>query len=367
MKSVLKLFLATTLVHASLSIGGAQTERPQSFRDGMFSAGQASRGERLYTQHCTLCHGDNLLGIEMAPPLAGPNFTRVWGSVPLVSFAGRIKTTMPPQAANTLSSAETVDIVSYILAANGLKAGPSDMSLALSDAPDPSATLSQVDEEASQWTTYGRNLASHRYSPLDQINKDNFANLQIAWRLSTNNLGPYPERLFSATPLMVNGVLYTTAGASRSVVALDPGTGQMLWMYHLDEGVRGRFAPRRGSGRGVSYWESPDGGDKRILFVTPGYQLIALDAATGRPVESFGRRGIAGFDAAILRAALTLRVRVSDWPAPARGDVIFFSGAILAEWLGLAVVLPDELRTVTDVRHADPARLTWRLDTEAAA
>ena len=66
----------------------------------------------------------------------------------------------------------------------------------------------------------------------------------------------------------------------------------MLWMYQLDEGERGRFAPRRGAGRGVSYWSSPDGSDKRIIFVTPGYRMIALDAKTGHLVETFGKKGI---------------------------------------------------------------------------
>ena len=288
MNVALRLFFATSLAWAGVSSSTAQTQGPQTFHDGVFTAEQAARGERLYAQHCSLCHGDNLLGIEMAPPLAGPNFMSVWENQPLIILASRIKTTMPPQAANSLLSAETVDIVSYILETNGLTSGDAALSLSLSDAP---LTASSGDD-AGQWPTYGRNLASHRYSPLDQINKDNFADLQVAWRLGTNNLGPYPERLFSATPLMVDGVLYTTAGTGRSVVALNPGTGQMLWMYYLDEGVRGQFAPRRGSGRGVSYWEGPDGSDKRILFVTPGYQLIALDAETGRPVESFGNRGV---------------------------------------------------------------------------
>ena len=84
----------------------------------------------------------------------------------------------------------------------------------------------------------------------------------------------------------------STAGTARSVVALNPGTGQMLWMYQLDEGERGQFAPRRGAGRGVSYWSSPDGSDQRIIFVTPGYRMIALNAKTGHLVETFGKKGI---------------------------------------------------------------------------
>ena len=93
------------------------------------------------------------------------------------------------------------------------------------------------------------------------------------------------------TPLMVNGVMYAQAGMRRAVVAIDPDTGEQLWMWRMDEGKRGEGAPRQGSGRGVAYWT--DGkGDERILTVTPGYHLVALNAKTGVPVQSFGRNGI---------------------------------------------------------------------------
>ncbi len=142
------------------------------------------------------------------------------------------------------------------------------------------------------WATYGGNLGSHRYSPLDQINKDNFRNLRIAWRLKTDFLGPTPDNLYSATPLYVNGVLYTTAGTRRAAIALNPGTGEMLWMHSENEGPRGDAAPRRGAGRGVAYWSSADGSDQRILYVTPGYRMIALNARTGELVRSFGKDGV---------------------------------------------------------------------------
>lgn len=152
--------------------------------------------------------------------------------------------------------------------------------------------LSAAQEPPGEWTTYGGNLASQRYSPLDQIHKDNFKDLEIAWRMSTDFLGPRPDTLYSATPLYVNGVLYTTAGTRRSVVALDPASGEMLWMHREDEGARGTAGARQGAGRGVAWWASEDGEQERIIYVTPGYRMIALDARTGIPDPSFGENGV---------------------------------------------------------------------------
>jgi quinoprotein glucose dehydrogenase len=144
----------------------------------------------------------------------------------------------------------------------------------------------------NQWPTYGGNLASQRYSSLDQIDKENFKDLRIAWRLRTDILGPRPDTLYSATPLYVNNTLYTTAGTRRAVAALDPATGEMLWMHREDEGARGSAGARQGAGRGLAWWSSPDGTDQRIIYVTPGYRMLALDARTGTPVASFGENGV---------------------------------------------------------------------------
>src|SRR5207247_4553679 len=114
--------------------------------------------------------------------------------------------------------------------------------------------------------------------------------LEVAWRFKTDPLGPRPEFNFQSTPLSSGGVLYTTAGSRRAVVALDATTGEMLWMHSENEGARGDAAPRRLSGRGLAYWS--DGQDARILYVTPGYRLIALDAKTGALVAGFGQNGV---------------------------------------------------------------------------
>jgi quinoprotein glucose dehydrogenase len=143
-----------------------------------------------------------------------------------------------------------------------------------------------------EWKTYGADLASTRYSPLDQINKDNFSKLKIAWRVSTNSFGPRPDSLYSATPLFVRNVLYTTVGTTRTVVALNPATGEVLWKHVEDEGPRGQSAPRQGAGRGVAYWSTADGSDRRIVYVTPGYRMVALNAETGAPVPTFGIDGV---------------------------------------------------------------------------
>src|SRR5437667_5052426 len=82
-----------------------------------------------------------------------------------------------------------------------------------------------------EWSTYGADLGSTRYSPLDQINRTNFSNLEVAWRFKTDNLGPRPEFNLESTPLMVNGVLYAAAGTRRSIVALDAGSGELLWKF----------------------------------------------------------------------------------------------------------------------------------------
>jgi quinoprotein glucose dehydrogenase len=142
-----------------------------------------------------------------------------------------------------------------------------------------------------EWTHYTADVRGSRYSPLSQIDGSNFNKLEVAWRFKTESFGPRPEYKLEGTPLMVKGVIYTTAGASRSVVALDAKTGELMWAHSYPEGVRAAVSPRQLSGRGVSYWT--DGkGDDRILYVTTGYRLIALNAHTGQMISSFGENGV---------------------------------------------------------------------------
>jgi quinoprotein glucose dehydrogenase len=148
-----------------------------------------------------------------------------------------------------------------------------------------------------EWPTYGGDLGHTRYVPFDQIDASNFGSLELAWRFSVANMGPTPETRFQSTPLVVDGVLYTTGGTRRAVTALDAATGEQLWVFRLDEGARGAEAPRQLSGRGLAFWQRGD--DKRVVYVTPGYQLVALDARTGRPIETFGTDGVVDLKASL--------------------------------------------------------------------
>jgi quinoprotein glucose dehydrogenase len=141
------------------------------------------------------------------------------------------------------------------------------------------------------WPHYTADMRGTRYSPLDQITAKNFNSLEVAWRFKTDNFGTFPEYKLEGTPLAVRGVLYTTAGTRRDVIALDGRTGEIVWVHSMREGKRAAVSPRQLSGRGVSYWT--DGkGDERIVYVTTGYRLVELNARTGAPIAAFGKDGI---------------------------------------------------------------------------
>src|SRR6185369_13366491 len=83
----------------------------------------------------------------------------------------------------------------------------------------------------TEWPTYGADLANSKYRPLDQINSSNFSKLEIAWRFKTDNIGNRPEFKLEGTPLMVNSVVYATAGSRRAAIALDAAHGELLWVH----------------------------------------------------------------------------------------------------------------------------------------
>ena len=155
-----------------------------------------------------------------------------------------------------------------------------------------------------EWVSYAADIKGTRYMPLDQINATNFSKLELAWRFTTNNLGPRPEFTLQGTPLMIGRTLYATGGGGtrRAIVAIDARTGELLWKHGIDEGARADAAPRKLSGRGLSYWT--DGrGDERIIYVTIGYRLVALNAKTGQPIPSFGKDGLVDLKVGVMTHA----------------------------------------------------------------
>jgi quinoprotein glucose dehydrogenase len=162
---------------------------------------------------------------------------------------------------------------------------------ALMPAHAQTAGRGQPSTAKGDWPMYFADPSGSRFSPQDQINAANFNQLQQAWHFKTDNLGGRPEFKLEGTPLEINGTIYTTGGSRRAVIALNAKTGELKWVYGMDEGLRAAVAPRQLSGRGVSYWTDGNG-DERILYITTGYRLVQLDAHTGRPIESFGDHGM---------------------------------------------------------------------------
>lgn len=189
--------------------------------------------------------------------------------------------------------------------------------------PAPASTTARPSTARGEWPSYGGDLASSKYSPLDQINKDNFAKLKVAWRAKSpdamlsislplggewtadfktvfaelNRLDPKRWRdgaapiveNFKATPLMVGGTLYLNSPSSVGM-ALDAKTGATRWVYNPKSYENGTTTmSARWNQRGVGYWT--DGTEERVFWGTGDGYLVAVDAKTGRPIESFGVNG----------------------------------------------------------------------------
>jgi quinoprotein glucose dehydrogenase len=151
------------------------------------------------------------------------------------------------------------------------------------------AAITDKGEEVP-WRSIHGELNANRYSPLDQIDADNARDLEVIWRWKAGNYGPTPEIRNVSMPIMRYGRLYFGAGSTRNIVSVDAETGQTLWMWRPDEGERFENAPRKSSGHGVAYWEDNDG-RRRVITVTPGYNLVSLNADTGLPDPDFGAGG----------------------------------------------------------------------------
>jgi quinoprotein glucose dehydrogenase len=170
-------------------------------------------------------------------------------------------------------------------------------SLALAACATPAMTFaSSTPSPIGEWRSYGGDAGSTKYSPLDQINRTNAGELKVVWEWASpdaavNQANPDLKLApgeFQATPIMADGVLYTSTAMSQ-VAAIDPSTGATLWLFDPETWKHGRPTSKGFQHRGVAWWR--DGDEARIFIATGDNRLIALDARSGKPVTAFGISG----------------------------------------------------------------------------
>jgi len=181
-----------------------------------------------------------------------------------------------------------------------------------------------------EWTHYGGNAASQKYSALDQINKDTVGKLKIAWRwtspdnavVATNPLSR--PGMYHDTPLMVKGVLYTVTSLGQ-IAALNPATGASLWVFDPANWKSGRPGNLGFVHRGISYWT--DGTKERLLLGTSDAYLISVDAKSGALDTTFGQGGRIDLMAGLANAVRSTNYSVTAAPIICR-DVVVVGASI---------------------------------------
>tara|TARA_B100001559_G_scaffold229666_1_gene193282 strand:+ start:452 stop:2620 length:2169 start_codon:yes stop_codon:yes gene_type:complete len=234
-----------------------------------------SNGAELFSIHCSGCH---------APIEIQTNWSELSEDV----FLDKISKTMPPDAAGSLGSNEYLEIKDYIF---DLKY--SDSLMKLEEYPI-TQSFKEVNKEMRSeisWKHFGGEMSAQRYSSIDQINNKNVNDLEIAWRWKSKDFGNFQEIRNVSMPIMRNGLVFIGVGSTRSIAAIDAENGETVWIWHPNEGDRFSSAARKDSGKGVAYFED-DNEKKRVIVITPGYQLVSLDADTGIADENFGINGI---------------------------------------------------------------------------
>ncbi len=241
------------------------------------------RGRVLFTAECSRCH---------IPAEMGDRLRARWIDRAGAELFEQIRSTMPAETPGSLDNGEYYDLTAFILHSGNVAIPGGQISVAdlntLSINPSD-VIAAQSDDDYLPWSHYNGTEKSLRYADLDQINASNVADLKIAWTFDSTPYGPSPETYSVSQPLMVNGRVFATMGSTRNVVALDAISGQILWMWRPNESQRFSKAPRKGSGKGLSYYNG--GGQEVIFTITPGYYLVALNAHTGDPVPTFGAGG----------------------------------------------------------------------------
>ena len=275
--------------------------------ESVYTAAQAAAGRAVYEQECASCHQPNLQGSFEAPPLAGESFLRFWGDLAPSDLYDRSSSSMPPDQAGSLGEAAYVDVVAYLLQANGAPAGaaPLEASTAVaiasvasgepppaaaagpaapaSAAPQPDMEESGVtvagevegyrpvtdamlrNQDPGDWLMIRRNYEAWSHSPLDAIDRGNVGRLELAW------IWALPEGGWNApSPIAHDGVLYV-AGIGPVVQALDVRSGDLIWEYRVPVHTPGYS----GTSRNLAIHGS------QLFLATPDARLVALDARSG--------------------------------------------------------------------------------------
>jgi quinoprotein glucose dehydrogenase len=189
----------------------------------------------------------------------------------------------------------------------------------------------------TDWTHYGGNAASQKYSPLDQINKDTVGKLKIAWQWTSPDNAVVADNplsrpgMYHDTPLMVKGVLYTVTSLGQ-IAAINPATGESIWVFDPASWKAGRPGNLGFVHRGLSYWSEPStlgpGGLKeRLLLGTSDAYLISVDAKTGALDTSFGQGGRVDLMDGLAHAVRSRNYSVTAAPVVCR-DVVVVGASI---------------------------------------
>jgi quinoprotein glucose dehydrogenase len=214
----------------------------------------------------------------------------------------------------------------------------------------------QSDAPAGEWRHYAGDRSSSKYSPLDQITRDNVSEMVECWRWEPQlpDGKSLPPGQFKTTPLMIDGVLYATTAFSE-VVALDAATGDEIWTYDSKSYDRGRPANSGFQHRGVDYWT--DGENERLLIATGGRQLVSIDRKTGKPDEAFGDGGKVDLTLGLGRKINPSSIGFNAPPVVCR-DVIVV-GSIIFDGPTTKEMAPGHIRGY-DVRTGE---MKWRFNT----
>ncbi len=169
------------------------------------------------------------------------------------------------------------------------------------------------------WSDYGGAADSAQYSALDQINRTNVKQLKVAWTYPIDDANHY-----SFGPLVVDNVMYVLAH-NNCIVALDAATGKEIWRHEPDPGTKVI------TNRGINYWESTDRSERRLLYAAD-HMLHAIDARTGRSIESFGAHGRVDLKDGLGRDPKTISLVQSMTPGRVFEDLLILGSATNQGW-----------------------------------